>query len=487
MRKSLLLVASVVVCTAVLAQNPIYRTGLVDDKEAYQRIPLKVTLLKRSYTALPSSVSLRQYCPPAASQGDHGTCTAWSTTFAARTIAEAVKWDWTDPKVIKEEAFAPIFVYTEVKGGSDPTCQRGIAIDKALNVLKEKGAPKLKHFNTQCEDQIPAWVREEAKDYKIDSYFRLFGYDQQTPDHKIKAVKKALAGKSPVVISMHLPESFFEPIGDVWERGPFNISNAPGYHAMCVIGYDDNKAGGAFEIMNSWGNNWGNKGFRWVRYKDFAEFVDFAFEMRVKKVIKEEKKDEPKPLPKPEPKPVVVDELCQLSAEMYVQLSTGEILSPLLSWDNLPVYKIKKKLMSGTRYNVYVSNKMPAYAYIIGSDLDRNVSKLFPPEGENISPVVDAADDFALPSEDMFYEMDENEGKDYLLVLFSAKELTNKEIQEISSDLRTGRGSFPNIAIKALKKQNLEINASSFSRDRISFYATTRGGVVPLIIELTHK
>ena len=296
-----------------------------------------------------------------------------------------------------------------------------------------------------------------------------------------------MAGKNPVVISMHLPESFFEPLGDVWERGPFNISNAPAYHAMCVIGYDDDKAGGAFEIMNSWGNNWGNKGFRWVKYSDFAEFVDFAFEMRVKKAVKEEKIDEPKPLPTPKPKPIVVEELSQLSAEMYIQLSTGEILSPQLSWDNLPVYKIKKKLMSGTRYNIYVSNKEPAYAYIIGSDLDRNVNQLFPPEGENISPVLDAADDFALPSEDLYYEMDENEGKDYLLMLFSAKELPNGDIQNISHNLKTGRGSFPDMAIKALKKQNFEINASSFSREKIAFSATTKGGIVPLIIELTHK
>jgi len=41
---------------------------------------------------------------------------------------------------------------------------------------------------------------------------------------------------------------------------------------MCVIGYDDYKEGGSFQIMNSWGEDWGKKGVCWVRYTDFKEF-----------------------------------------------------------------------------------------------------------------------------------------------------------------------------------------------------------------------
>jgi len=46
---------------------------------------------------------------------------------------------------------------------------------------------------------------------------------------------------------------------------------------MCVIGYDDRKEGGAFQIMNSWGNDWGNNGIGWVLYKDFKAFVREAY------------------------------------------------------------------------------------------------------------------------------------------------------------------------------------------------------------------
>ena len=48
---------------------------------------------------------------------------------------------------------------------------------------------------------------------------------------------------------------------------------------MCVIGYDDSKYGGAFEVINSWGRQYGNDGFMWIRYEDFAEFTRYAFEL----------------------------------------------------------------------------------------------------------------------------------------------------------------------------------------------------------------
>ena len=51
-----------------------------------------------------------------------------------------------------------------------------------------------------------------------------------------------------------------------------------GGHAMCVIGYDDRVEGGAFQIMNSWGPEWGRTVLLMFyhhhhRYADFAEFV----------------------------------------------------------------------------------------------------------------------------------------------------------------------------------------------------------------------
>ncbi len=44
-------------------------------------------------------------------------------------------------------------------------------------------------------------------------------------------------------------------------------------HAMCLVGYDDNKFGGAFEVMNSWGTDFGDNGFIWIKYDDFIQYT----------------------------------------------------------------------------------------------------------------------------------------------------------------------------------------------------------------------
>jgi hypothetical protein len=42
---------------------------------------------------------------------------------------------------------------------------------------------------------------------------------------------------------------------------------------MCIVGYDDSKFGGAWEIQNSWGTDVGDQGYIWVRYSDFNQIA----------------------------------------------------------------------------------------------------------------------------------------------------------------------------------------------------------------------
>ncbi len=42
--------------------------------------------------------------------------------------------------------------------------------------------------------------------------------------------------------------------------------NNLGGHAVTIVGYDDNKFGGAFKIINSWSANWGDDGYFWLPY-----------------------------------------------------------------------------------------------------------------------------------------------------------------------------------------------------------------------------
>ena len=51
---------------------------------------------------------------------------------------------------------------------------------------------------------------------------------------------------------------------------------------MTIVGYDDYKFGGAFQIMNSWGTSFGDNGYVWIKYKDFTNVVSEAWKISKK-------------------------------------------------------------------------------------------------------------------------------------------------------------------------------------------------------------
>lgn len=469
-----------------------YGTGLVKDDEAYLKIPLKPTLLTRDYEILPESYSLKQYCPKVGSQGSYGTCSAWSSTYAARTIAEAIKWGWTNQDVITQESFAPLFVYAQVKSKVDSVCLRGVRMNDALETLKTKGAPKKNHFNVQCADNAPSWVADEAKDYRIEDYFTLFNSLCNSRDEKVNKVKKSLSQDRPVIVNMNFPRSFYRA-GDVWNVTDYN-STAALYHAMCVVGYDNQKEGGAFLIMNSWSERWGNGGYTWVKYDDFARYVDFAFEIYVPKKgapnliqkdsqeIKEKKDTETVPVIKYQK-----DAIKKMAGSMYIQLSTEEIIPMVLQSmkGQRPYYRAKSRYASGTRFRLYFSNDEPAYVYVIGSDLENHVSMLFPHK-DNISPaLVYSSNNMALPDENHWIQLGNTSGNDYLCLLYSAQKMP---INDIINSIKRGQGNFMTKLIKALEQNNqVPIDDCEYNKDKAEFKAVTKGMVVPLVVEITHK
>ena len=86
-------------------------------------------------------------------------------------------------------------------------------------------------------------------------------------------LKLSLANQNPVLLGMTCSEEIYSPtegcIG--LPLGTFLI----GGHAVLIIGYDDTKERtihgrhykGFLECQNSWGEDWGDKGFFWIPYE----------------------------------------------------------------------------------------------------------------------------------------------------------------------------------------------------------------------------
>ena len=483
------IVCALAVGLMTYAQDEEYATGLLPDDGTYDQLPVKAELLTRDYTILPSSHSLMQYCPAVRSQSQYHTCVGWASAYAARTIAEAIKYDWTDKDKITREAFSPLFVYALVKaskaGSSNDNCQVGAYTPMALDVMKNIGVPKQSAFNVMCANYVSEDLKRQAQAYKIDDYFTLFRSIVSDGNEKVRKVKKSLSEDCPVIISMELPKSFHSA-KETWNGLDVDPSNHK-RHAMCVVGYDDNKQGGAFCVMNSWGPNWGDNGFVWIKYDDFAKYVYQAFEIYVRKKPKPQPQPTPQQQPTPQPQPtpkVEVIKTNSLAGNIELQLSTGEKMKATRIADSkIGKYKLNESYISGTRYRMYVSNNEPAYVYIIGSDMSGSLTKVFP-ANDNISAALTyKSNHIAIPDERYYIELDNTKGTDYMCVLYSKDAL---DINAIINKMRGIKGSFYD-KLNVLNDRLISGTDVTYGQIEISFRALSQNTIVPIVIEIPHK
>ena len=447
--------------------------GCIYDPEKDGKAPMRANLMTRSYTILPESYSLKKYCPTPMSQAQHGTCTAWATTYAARTICEAINNDWTDAESIDDEAFAPIFIYKQLS--KSPDCQDGTSIFSALELLNKVGAPKLYSFDVLCADSIPEYLFAEAANYKTNPPKQLFNDFDPNEEfkqvNKVLKVKKALCENRPVIFSLKCFKSFNNwEVRDVWNGLQDTCLD---YHAMCVVGFDDNKYGGAFEIMNSWGANWGNNGFIWVKYSDFEENAPYAYEMFVEKA------------PVPENEEDVAKRYCQGASMAIVCRDGGDSARVRLFDDGvLPYYRVGGNFLSGKRFHIEVANQDPAWVYVLASDKMNNVNILFP-YADNISPYLDyTLNDIAIPDETHEFELDTVAGTDYFCVLFAFEEL---DIHDIANRIRDGSGTFYDKLKVALGDSLAPRDDSIYDENLIVLNTLTDSPIVPIIVEIPHE
>jgi hypothetical protein len=311
---------------------------------------------------LPEAANLQKFAPTVGDQGHQGSCVAWSSAYAARTIEEAAR-SGADPNSLR---FSPSFLYNQI--GLE-NCD-GSYIERAMEYMTKSGSVPYDQFpysDQDCSKQPDQQLLEQARQYKMRGFNRLTPGDRNNV-LDLHAIKENIAQGAPVVIGMQVGGSYMQPMlgKDLWTPTDEDRSLIGfGGHAQCVVGYDDRKYGGAFLLMNSWGPQWGNNGFAWVRYPDFKFFVREAYGIE--------------PMSK-----------TGAAAAEPLDVEVGLVLvhyegKKTISGDYIPLqvkngnrFETIDPVKKGTRFKMEVRNTTECYVYVFGKETDGTSYTLFP-------------------------------------------------------------------------------------------------------------
>ena len=213
---------------------------------------------------LPRSIDLSDNFPPAGSQGTQGSCVGWATAYALKSYQERMEIGWSlttsDGNFDPNHVFSPAFIYNQINGGED----RGSSPADALQLIVERGAATwatMPYNHDDYQTQPSSLAFQEAANFKA---------AEMKVANGTQAIKAALANRLPVVAGIFVYQSLGQLSGtnSVYQiaDAPCNPRNECG-HAVTIVGYDDDKYGGAFKIINSWGPGMGDNGYFWLPYQ----------------------------------------------------------------------------------------------------------------------------------------------------------------------------------------------------------------------------
>lgn len=204
--------------------------------------------------ALPGKVDLRRRCPKVYNQGQLGSCTA-------NAIAGAIEFERKKQRMTD---FVPsrLFIYYNerviegtVRSDSGAQLRDGIKSVASQGVCPEPEWPYvIAKFTT----------KPSVRAYKDAQLDRAISYQSLVQD--VNQMKGCLASGYPFVFGFTVYQSFESATVAKTGHAPMpGWGERPvGGHAVMAVGYDD--AAQWFIVRNSWGANWGMKGYFTLPY-----------------------------------------------------------------------------------------------------------------------------------------------------------------------------------------------------------------------------
>lgn len=207
-------------------------------------------------TPPPAVVDMRNYCSPIDDQGNLGSCTG-------NAIAGQI--DLIDRKRSKQLQVSRLFIYYQERLLEGTIrYDNGAYIRDGIKACYTYGAP-LESLWPYVINRFA--VKPSAAAYTDALKRKVTGYQRCT---NFAAVKAALVAGNPVTVGFDVYASFEGTANTNTGMMPYPNTSAEDYlggHAVCIVGYNDNLAGGRFICRNSWGTSWGDHGYFYMPYQ----------------------------------------------------------------------------------------------------------------------------------------------------------------------------------------------------------------------------
>ncbi len=202
---------------------------------------------------LPTKIDLRPYCSPVEDQKELGSCTANALAGALEFLMKKDKVSFTD--------MSRLFIYynERVIEHSVRTDSGAMIRDGIKTLVKQGSCSELSWpYNIpKFAVKPPKKCYKEALNYQILSYARINTVDE---------MRTCLADGFPFVFGFTVYESFeTQKVAKTGVVGmPKDSESMLGGHAVLGVGYDDRSK--RFIVRNSWGTDWGKKGYFTMPY-----------------------------------------------------------------------------------------------------------------------------------------------------------------------------------------------------------------------------
>ena len=219
-------------------------------------------IMRKKGPSSPGKADLRRYFPPARNQGSLGSCSA----FAATGMMEAV----LNIKGKKAPHLSELFFYYAEREQMEKDGLVPKATKRDTGAFMFVASQAAVRFGSLPEKEVPYRTGKAALAYDAtaEQYeaAKEFKFAKRKRVKTVRGIKSALDQKKPVLMGIHLYQSFMTKTvarsGEV--PMPMKGEQSVGGHAVVAVGYDDSKE--AFIMRNSWGADWGDKGYFYMPY-----------------------------------------------------------------------------------------------------------------------------------------------------------------------------------------------------------------------------